>query len=334
MHCAGSSPHAVLNHSPRGRLQALPARCVLCEALDPAVGASLPLLVGHRPVAVPPLFRIQPRGRARRRAGRGLPDMHRAGSTFMLADGPRFPSSSTAPTPGAVRLARSSTLRGHRSRNRAESSHPSQRTARNTCPAGGALFPNQASCRVLRPRLDTRSHRGIPDRIGEALPGTAPFLQHASRAIGHRDGAASSSASSWAPSVAPALFPNMPPANPVARRSTDTKRRARRPLSRHCSSNYRRRSGLRPLSLARRPSARPMESAAPGDPVPNNPASTSSCCGEHQALARCPFYRIHEWRRARHPAYSTGHDPPSTRLARRLSLVLSARGEGRRGTSR
>jgi hypothetical protein len=27
---------------------------------------------------------------------------------------------------------------------------------------GGALFPNQASCRVLRPRLDTRWHRGYP----------------------------------------------------------------------------------------------------------------------------------------------------------------------------
>jgi len=32
-----------------------------------------------------------------------------------------------------------------------------------------------------------------------------------------------------------------------------------------------------------------LQSAAPGDPVPNNPASTSSCCGEYQALARRPF---------------------------------------------
>jgi len=134
---------------------------------------------------------------------------------------------------------------------------------------------------------DTRSHQGGPS-------GHGAFFQHASRAIGHRDGAASSSASSWAPSVAPALFPNVPPASVGRGEAFDPdtrKRRARRPLSRQCSS-----STGEGRAVARTPGAAPFgstngQSAAPGDPVPNNPASTPSCCGEYQALAR----RLSSW---------------------------------------
>jgi len=238
------------------------------------------------------------------------------------------------PLPGAVRLARGD--------QRTSGLIPG--TGDKCCtPPNAPLALGAVPFFRFRRRVGSSGLGWIPDGIGAGIPdpiaSRRPFrARRLSSACKPRDRASGRRGVFFCVQLgalggAP-LFPNVPPANPVARRSTDTKRRARRPLSRHCSSNYRRRSGLRPLSLARRPSARPMESAAPGDPVPNNPASTSSCCGEHQALARCPFYRIHEWRRARHPAYSTGHDPPSTRLARRLPLVLSARGEGRRGTSR
>ena len=85
-----------------------------------------------------------------------------------------------------VSCERRSTDFGAHPRNRGQVLYTSQRTAR---PRGGALFPIQASCRVLRPRLDTRWHRGgdtRPDRIKEALPGTAPFfsMQAARSGIG------------------------------------------------------------------------------------------------------------------------------------------------------
>jgi len=124
-----------------------------------------------------------------------------------------------------VSCERRSTDFGAHPRNRGQVLYTSQRTAR---PRGGALFPIQASCRVLRPRLDTRWHRGYPIASRRPFRARRLFLQHASRAIGHRDGAASFSASSWAPWVAPSLFPNMPPAIPVARRSTDTKKAPRK----------------------------------------------------------------------------------------------------------
>ena len=118
-------------------------------------------------------------------------------------------------------------------------------------PGDASLFRLKAPCRFgVLPGLER------PGKVA-SFPGTAPFLQHASRAIGHRDGAASSSASSWAPSVAPALFPNTPPRGEAFDRYQAPRQAT---FVSTLLLNYRRRSGLRPLSLARRPSARPMAS--------------------------------------------------------------------------
>ena len=284
----------------------------------------------------------------------------------MLAGGPRFPSSSAAPTPGAVRLARSDQWTpGAHAWNRGQVLYTSQRTAR---PRGGALFPIQASCRVLRPRLDTRWHRVYP--IASRRPFRARRLfQHASRAIGHRDGAASSSASSWAPSVAPALFPNVPPASVGRGEAFDPdtrKRRARRPLSRQCSLKLTVRArcespappGPAPLfpilpSAAvgrggrRSPDTRKRRASPPDTEQSRltvkllrgaSEAGTAPFSASRQPTGRGEAFDSYRSTNGAAPgtpfAHSTGHDPPSTRLARRLPLVLSARGEGRRGTSR
>jgi len=192
----------------------------------------------------------------------------------MLAGGPRSPSPSAAPTPGAVRLARGD-----------------QRTR---------LSERIDPCRVLRPRLDTRSHRGGPSWHGA-------FLPHASRASHrHRDSAASSSASSWAPSVAP-------PLSAYASREPPWPWRGVRqiPESAAPGDTIERNTSL---SLAQREG--PALSATPGA-APLSDSASRQPTGDGEAF---DSYRIHEWRRARH--LLTRPDttlPPLPSLARRLS---------------
>jgi hypothetical protein len=261
----------------------------------------------------------------------------------MLADGPRFPSSSTAPTPGrGASCERRSTDFGAHPRNRGQVLYTSQRTAR---PRGGALFPIQASCRVLRPRLDTRWHRGgdtRPDRIKEALPGTAPFfsMQAARSGIGtaRRLLLRPVGRPRWRPPLSECALPR--PSWRGVRR-IPRKRRARRPLSRHCSSKHRRRSGF-PRSAWRgapfprghswrrlRPARtfsddRPGWWARPGAAPPSSDSASRQPTGRGEAFDR---YRDPRMAPRQAPAHSTGHDPTSLspRLARRLLFTwLSA----------
>ena len=229
--------------------------------------------------------------------------MHRAGSTFRLAGGPRSPSSSAAPTPGAVRLARGDQRTSGASSQEPGTSavhlptHRSQHVSRGRCTFSdsGAVSGPQASAGY--PMAS-----GIPDPIASRRPFRARRLSSAckprDRASGRRGVffRVQLGALGGAP-----LFPNVPSRDPRG----------------EAFDGY-------------------QESAAQGDLCLDTAPQTT---GEGRASARsawrgAPFPRGHSWRRLRRArTFSATDQHGGLGLARRLPLVLSARGEGRRGTS-
>lgn len=193
-------------------------------------------------------------------------------------------------------------------------------------------------------------------------PGTGPFLTlRAARFGGHRDSAASVVGSTSVPigrvlaSGARPLFPTLPAAGPsaVARRSTDIKKAPRQAcLSRPCFSNS---ACGRAASIARPPGPAPLFPTLPSRAVgrregvhqiPRKPRARrpepallpSLKALEVGRLARRPYPPASDSRlaprQARFCLLDRTRSHPSYRLARRLPLALSARGDGRRGTSR
>jgi hypothetical protein len=298
MHCAGSSPHAVLHHSPRGRLQALPARCVLREALDRAVGASFsPPWLGtvHTGGGGAALFGISLEAEL---------DVEPAEAS-QICTAPGAPSGSQAALDP-----------------RARPRHPLParcvlREAINGLDSPGASIRVGSSCLGWIPdRIgDSRSHRGGPSGHG------AFFSTPAAQAIGigtaRRLLLRPVGRPRWRP-----LFPHMPPASHLGRgEAFDRYQKAPRRATR---------SNAIPPSLSHSGKALPFRHAWRGAPFR---LCLPPAYRRWRGVRQLPDTRMAP-RQA--PAYSTGHDPTSITQpgAAPFLLVSAPAAKVRRGTSR
>ena len=288
----GAAPHAVLHHSPRGRLQALPARCVLREALDRAVGASFsPPWLGtvHTGGGGAALFGISLEAEL---------DVEPAEAS-QICTAPGAPSGSQAALDP-----------------RARPRHPLParcvlREAINGLDSPGASIRVGSSCLGWIPdRIgDSRSHRGGPSGHG------AFFSTPAAQAIGigtaRRLLLRPVGRPRWRP-----LFPHMPPASHLGRgEAFDRYQKAPRRATRsNAIPPYLSHSG-KALPFPPRLARRPFPTLPPACPPAVARRSTATGYTNGAAPGTCLLDRTRP-----HPHY------PAWRGA--FPLGLSARGEG------
>ena len=298
-------------------------------------------------------FRIQPRGRARRRAGRGFPDMHRAGSTFRLAGGPRSPSSSAAPTPGAVRLARGD--------QRTSGLIPG--TGDKCCtPPNAPLALGAVPFFRFRRRVGSSGLGWIPDGIGAGIPdpiaSRRPFrARRLSSACKPRDRASGRRGVFFCVQLgalggAP-LFPNVPSRDPRGEAFDGYQESAApgdlcldtAPQSTGEGRASPAQPGAAPLFLAVIPGAAsgqlehsPTTDQDGGLGLERRPLlPTLPPASPPAAARRSTVTGIHEWRRARHLLTRPDTTPPPSHPAWRgacCSHGSQHRGDGLRGASR